>query len=167
MASYRFRPMSAPDLPMIRQWLETPEVAQWWGNAGEQYELVSGDLAHPAMSQFIVTADDRPFAYLQCYDPTAWPEGGLGAQPAGTRGVDQFIGEPDMIGRGHGSAFIRAFVERQLAAGAPRVVTDPDPANTRAIRAYKKAGFIENCLVDTPDGRALLMICDGRRRTGE
>jgi aminoglycoside 6'-N-acetyltransferase len=37
-------------------------------------------------------------------------------------------------------------------------VTDPDPANTRAIRAYRKAGFSEQGLVDTPDGRALLMV---------
>ena len=46
-----------------------------------------------------------------------------------------------MIGHGHGSAFIRAFIERLLATGTPRVVIDPDPANARAIRAYEKAGF--------------------------
>ena len=85
-------------------------------------------------------------------------DSGLGPQPAGTRGIDQFIGEPDMIGRGHGSAFIRAFVDRLLAAGTPRVVTDPDPANTRAIRAYEKAGFRKDRFVDTPDGTALLMV---------
>jgi aminoglycoside 6'-N-acetyltransferase len=82
----------------------------------------------------------------------------LGPQPDGTRGIDQMIGEPDMIERGHGSAFIRAFIEDVLAAGAPRVVTDPDPTNARAIRCYEKAGFARDRLVDTPDGVALLMI---------
>ena len=42
--------------------------------------------------------------------------------------------------------------------GAPRVVTDPDPANLRAVRAYEKAGFGRDRMVDTPDGPALLMV---------
>jgi|SRR5579862_413255 len=155
---YQFRPMSAADLPMIRRWLETPHVAQWWHDPDEQFALLSEDLNHPAMDQFVVAADDRPFAYLQCYDPNAWPEGGLGVHPGGTRGIDQFIGEPDMIDRGHGSALIRSFVDGLLKKGTPRVVTDPDPENIRAVRAYEKAGFQKARLVDTPDGRALLMV---------
>ena len=157
-APYQFRPMSAADLPMVRRWLETPHVAQWWHDPDAQFTLVSEDLDHPAMDQFVVTADDRPFAYLQCYDPTAWSDNGLGRHPHGTRGIDQFIGEPDMIDRGHGSALIRSFVDELLKTGTPRVVTDPDPANTRAVRAYEKAGFQKIRLVDTPDGRALLMV---------
>jgi aminoglycoside 6'-N-acetyltransferase len=154
---YRFRPMSADDLPLLRRWLAMPHVAEWWGDADEQFGLVSGDLDEPAMDQFIV-ATEHPFAYLQCYDPAAWPEGGLGMHPKGTRGIDQFIGEAEMVNRGHGSAFIRAFTDGLLGAGTPRVVTDPDPRNARAIRAYEKAGFVKDNLVDTSDGIALLMV---------
>jgi aminoglycoside 6'-N-acetyltransferase len=39
-------------------------------------------------------------------------------------------------------------------------VTDPDPANTRAIKAYERAGFRRDRVVDTPDGPALLMMRD-------
>jgi aminoglycoside 6'-N-acetyltransferase len=120
---------------------------------------VSGDLGHPDMAQYIVTADAREFAYLQCYDLSAW-DTGLGPQPEGTRGLDQFIGEADMLDRGHGSAFIKAFADQLLACGTPRVVIDPDPANERAIRAYEKAGFCRDRIVDTPDGPALLMVRD-------
>lgn len=155
---YAFRTMTADDLPMIRDWLAEPHVAAWWGDPAEQFALMSGDLRHPAMSQFIVAADGRSFAYLQCYDPAAWPEGGLGVQPAGTRGIDQFIGNPTMVEQGHGSAFIRVFVERLLKNGTPRAVMDPDPNNARAIRAYEKAGFQRHGLVDTCDGPALLMV---------
>ena len=59
--------------------------------------------------------DDRPFAYLQCYQIGEWHES-FGPQPAGTRGLDQFIGEADMLGRGHGSAFVRAFIDKLLQA---------------------------------------------------
>jgi aminoglycoside 6'-N-acetyltransferase len=155
---YQFRPMTAADLPMVRGWLAAPHVVEWWGDPDEQFGLVSDDLDHPAMDQFIVAIDDRPFAYLQCYDPLAWPENGLGDHPIGTRGIDQFIGELDLLGRGHGSAFISAYTDRLLAAGAPRVLTDPDPNNLRAIRAYEKAGFRRDHIVDTPDGLALLMV---------
>jgi len=156
---YAFRPLQSADLDLIRCWLATAHVREWWGDPDEQYALVSGDLDEPAMDQFIVTAQGDEFAYLQCYDITAW-NSGFGAQPEGTRGIDLFIGEADMIGRGHGSALIGHFADERLAAGAPRIVTDPDPDNARAIRAYEKAGFTKNRVVDTPDGPALLMIRD-------
>jgi aminoglycoside 6'-N-acetyltransferase len=149
--------MTSADLPLIRRWLTQPHVREWWGDPAEQYALVSGDLDVSAMDQFMVATDGFDFAYLQCYDLTAW-NSGFGAQPKGTRGIDLFIGEPDMIARGHGSALIRAFVEDRLKHGAPRIVTDPDPLNTRAVRAYEKAGFQKAGMVDTPDGPALLMV---------
>jgi aminoglycoside 6'-N-acetyltransferase len=155
---YRFRLMRSDDFPLIKRWLAEPHVAEWWGNPNEQYELVSTDIDEPAMDQFIVAADDRPFAYIQSCDLAAWPDPAFGEQPRGARGIDQFIGEPDMIARGHGSAFIRVFVDDLLARGAPRVITDPDPMNGRAIRAYEKAGFRRDRIVDTVSGSALLMV---------
>jgi aminoglycoside 6'-N-acetyltransferase len=157
---YEFRSMTAADLPMVRRWLTEPHVVEWWGDAAEQFELVRGDLEHPGMDQLIISTDGRPFGYLQCYDLTAWPDEAFGIQPPGTHAIDQFIGEPDMIDRGHGSGFIRAFVDGVLATGAPRVLTDPDVANARAIRAYAKAGFHRDRVVNTLEGPALLMVRD-------
>ena len=159
MARYAFRDMTADDLPMIRRWLAAPHVREWWGDPVEQFALVSGDLREPAMDQYIVSSDGRAFAYLQCSDLSAW-DSGFGEQPKGTRGIDQFIGEADMVERGHGSAMIRAFVDERLRDGAPRIVTDPDPRNLRALRAYQKAGFMRVGMVDTPDGPAMLMARD-------
>ncbi|MFN4276930.1 MAG: GNAT family N-acetyltransferase [Ferrovibrio sp.] len=67
-----------------------------------------------------------------------------------------------MLGRGHGSAFIRQHVARLFAEGAPFVATDPDPDNARAIRAYQKAGFriLENEARITDWGRAQLMLAE-------
>jgi aminoglycoside 6'-N-acetyltransferase len=157
--SYEFRPMTHSDLPLIKRWLETPHVSEWWHDPSDQFELVSGDLDHPNVAQFIVRTNERPFAYLQCYRLSDW-NNGFGPQPDGTRGIDQFIGEADMIGRGHGSAFVRTFADKLLAGGTPRVVLDPEPDNARAIRAYEKAGFVRDRIVDTPDGPALLMWRD-------
>jgi aminoglycoside 6'-N-acetyltransferase len=162
MTSYTFRAMPRADLPVIERWLVAPEVMRWWGEPDEQYELVSGDLDHPDMDQFIVSLEGRPFAYIQCYRLSAWNQG-FGEHPPETRGIDQFIGEPDMLGCGHGPEFIRQFVDELLQKGTPRVVTDADPTNGRAVRAYEKAGFERLGLVETPDGTALFMM---RQRCG-
>lgn len=155
-AAYRFRSMAAQDLAMVRAWQAAPHVQEWWDD--DPITLASED--EPEVDQYVVAVGGRPFAYLQCYLQSAYPENGLGTHPAGTRGIDQFIGVPDMVGRGHGSAFIRAFVDGLLADGVPRVIVDPCLLNARAIRAYVKAGFHSEREVDTPDGRALLMIRD-------
>src|ERR1700733_8319874 len=97
---YVFRPMSVGDLSTIRSWLETPEVMRRWGQPDEQYALVRGGLAHPDMDQFIVTLDDCPFAHNQCY-PLGTYNQGLRSHPPETRGIDQFFGISDFIGRGH------------------------------------------------------------------
>ena len=155
-AVYHFRPMSEPDLPTVRAWQAAPHVRQWWDD--KPLTLASED--EPATKQYIVAIDGQSFAYLQCYLQSAYPHNGLGTHPPGTRGIDQFIGEPDMVGRGHGSALVRAFVDGLVTAGVPRVITDPALANARAIAAYVKAGFRREREVDTPDGRALLMVRD-------
>ncbi|QOZ06241.1 GNAT family N-acetyltransferase [Bradyrhizobium sp. CCBAU 51765] len=156
--NYTFRPMTMADMPLIRRWLHESHVAEWWHDP-ETLEFVGGDLAHPDLAQFIVSLGDRSFAYLQCYQIGQWHLS-FGPQPVGTRGLDQFIGESDMLGCGHGSAFIRSFIDQLFARGVPRIVLDPNPANARAIRAYEKAGFVPQHVIVTPDGPALLMTRD-------
>ena len=125
--TYRFRPLSISDLPLVGQWLSHPHVAEWWGDPVPALAAIKDHLADPAMNLFIVSFGDMPIGYKQSYDPHAERDHPLHDQPMGTLGIDQFIGEPALIGRGHGSAFIRAFVEQSFAAGVPRVVTDPNP----------------------------------------
>jgi aminoglycoside 6'-N-acetyltransferase len=155
---YEFRPLAVEDLPLVGRWLKQPHVAQWWPD-DTQLQRIRAHIDDPAIDALLVHADDRPIGYLQCYDPHSESDHPFRDQPAGTRGIDQFIGETGMIDRGHGSALTRRFVERLFAAGAPRVVTDPDPANARAVRSYAKAGFCSDRVVDTPWGRTLLMVC--------
>ena len=151
--TYGFRPMTSDDLPMVRAWIATPDVAPWWDGDDD---LAEG-LAASDTRQWIVSLDERPFAYIQDYDPHAWPGHHFAFLPPGSRGIDQSIGVPDLLGRGHGSAFIRAHVERLFDEGAPAVGTDPSPANPRAIRAYEKAGFVRGEARDTDWGHCLLM----------
>ena len=158
---YAFRPATSDDLPMLRRWLHTPEVVRWWGEPNTQYSLLEQDLNEPLMTMRIVTFDGHPFAYAQDYEVHSWPQAHFMGLPAGSRAIDAFIGEPRMIGRGHGSGFLRALAQRLVQQGAPLVAIDPDVENMRARRAYRSAGFQGETIVETGEGPAVLMIYRG------
>jgi aminoglycoside 6'-N-acetyltransferase len=146
------------DIPMLSAWLRTPEAARWWGDPDQQAVLLRADLSESRMAMEIVSFDRRPFAYCQHYDVHAWPQPHFAALPAGSRAIDAFIGDPGMIGRGHGAAFLKMLASRLREEGAPLVAIDPAIENGRARRAYEKAGFRVEAFVETKDGPAVLMI---------
>jgi aminoglycoside 6'-N-acetyltransferase len=156
--TYGFRRMTEADLPLLRQWLQTPDAAAWWGELDDEMQNLAADLQEPGMRLWIVSLNETPFAFLQDYDPHAWADHPFNDLPQGTRGIDQTIGVPEMIGKGHGSAFIAQHVQRLFAEGAAVVCTDPDPGNARAIRAYEKAGFARFEQRSTEWGDCLLML---------
>jgi aminoglycoside 6'-N-acetyltransferase len=155
-STYGFRAVTPADLPLLARWRAQPHVRQWWGPP--EVEEAAETLTDLRVAMWIVEHDGRPLAYAQDYSPHDWADHPFAHLPAGSRGIDQYIGEPHMLDRGHGSAFIRPHVERLFDEGAPAVGTDPHPDNARAIRAYEKAGFsTASEPLDTPWGRALLM----------
>jgi aminoglycoside 6'-N-acetyltransferase len=155
---YGFRPATLADMPMLREWLGTPEAMRWWGDPAEQEALLCEDLDNPLMTMRIVSYDGRAFAYAQDYAVDSWPQPHFGGLPPGTRAIDTFIGVPEMIGRGYGSGYLRLRAEQLMSDGAPLIAIDPDVANLRAQRAYEKAGFQRGAIVETTEGPAVLML---------
>ena len=153
---YSFRPVTEADFPLLDRWRASPHVARWWGPP--EVEDAADSFADPRIAMWIVAHGGRPIGYAQDYSPHDWDDHPFGHLPPGARGIDQYIGEPDMLGQGHGSAFVRDHCDRLFAAGAPAIGTDPHPDNGRAIRAYEKAGFrVASAPLDTFWGRAILM----------
>jgi aminoglycoside 6'-N-acetyltransferase len=160
-AAYIIRPVVAADLPLIARWREAPHVRRWWGDPDLE-ALSREDLGDPRIAYSIVALEGRPFAFVQDYDVHAWPEHHFGHLPAGARGLDLYIGEPDLLHGGHGPRLLRQHVDTLFASGAPAAGIDPHPDNAAAIRAFEKAGFtIVGGPVDTRWNRAILMT---RRR---
>jgi aminoglycoside 6'-N-acetyltransferase len=158
---YAFRPAARGDLPLLRAWLRTPEIVRWWGDPREQAALLEEDLDEPRMVMKIVTYLGQPFAYAQHYPLDVWPQPHFARLPPGARAIDTFIGAPDMIGRGHGSAYLRLLAMQLLADGASTVAIDPAAENFRACRAYEKAGFRRQAVVETAGGPAIVMVFEG------
>ena len=162
-SAYSFRRATEKDLPLLRRWLNAPEVRRWWGNPSEQFELLRADLNEPLMTMRIVSLGGRPFAYAQDYEVHAWPQPHLAHLPKGSRAIDSFIGWPSLIGRGHGQTYLRLLAERLCAEGAPLVAIDPAEENLRARRAYEKARFRLETMVVTEAGQAALMVFEPQR----
>jgi len=139
------------DLPLVRTWLLRPHVQQWFDDVPtDRYPddaIVERRLAMSGQDptdHFIIVLDGRPIGDIQSYRIDDHPE--YAAQIAVGRpavGIDLFIGEPEIIGRGHGPALIRAFLGDVAFPryGVDLCVIGPTRSNTAAIRAYEKAGF--------------------------
>ena len=161
-----FRPLRPADLPTLHEWLIRPHVAEWWQptpSLAELEEEYAGRFAGTSdVKPYIALADGSPIGYIQSYTAMGSGEGWWAdEQDPGVRGIDQFLANADDLGRGLGSLMVRTFVAELFAdPEVTKVQTDPSPQNRRAIRAYEKAGFRPLGEIDTPDGRALLMICE-------
>lgn len=116
---YGFRAVTEDDLPMIAQWLDEPHLAQWWGDPHKALAEIKDAMEDVATEPLIIELDGEPIGYLQSYDPHLEDDHPYQDQPTGTLGIDLSIGKPDLVGKGHGSAIVRQFVDELFAEGRP------------------------------------------------
>ncbi len=149
------------DVPLLHGWLNRPHVAERWDNATTLSEVETKYRAHlesTSVFPFVVELNGKPIGFIQSYNANTVGDGWWEKEPPGTWGVDQYLGEESLLGKGVGSQFIRIFTDDLLnKSQVKRVITDPAPDNKRAIRAYEKAGFVGIGNIQTPDGQAFLM----------
>ena len=139
--SVRLAPYSASEhRSQVQGWLARPHVARWWGDPDEAMEFID---QHAIDEQAVIMVDDDPVGYI------AWqqiPEdereaANLSDLPEGHVDIDLFIGEPRFLARGFGSAALRLVVAQLEGRGVPSIGLAAASDNTRALRAYEKAGF--------------------------
>lgn len=160
-ATYVFRAVRHEDFPCLAHWLSEPHVARWWDAADVELPAIALSM-ESAVPPMIVEWEGRPVAYLQTYDPHREADHPYRDQPKGTHGIDMAIGSPEDIGRGHGGRIVASLAARLFAAGTKRIIADPHPENTRAIRAYEKAGFRRLDQRHSLYGPAQLMALDAQ-----
>lgn len=157
-----FARFGEPDAPLMLDWLRRPHVAEWWHDPPTLEEIIHEYVSEPQVDAYVVHLDGRPIGFIQAYVAAMagdgwWPD----ITDPGVVGIDQFIGDADVLNRGVGTAMVTAFVERLLARpGVTMLQVDPSPDNARAIRSYEKVGFRARSVIDTPDGPALYMTLE-------
>ncbi len=141
---------------MLGHWRSLPHVSRWWGDPA--VEPADETFRDPRIAMWIAEMEGRPFAFIQDYDVHAWSPHHFDYLPAGSRGMDMYIGAPDMLGLGHGSRLVRQHVDHLFSLGALAVGIDPHPDNVAALRAFEKAGFaVAGGPLHTRWNRAILM----------
>ncbi len=118
---------------MLTRWLAEPHVREWWGNADEELALIETDLDDSPIEIRMVAADGARFAYVQDYSAHHWP-------------MPQY------------AAFATGARAGALRDRFPAVLVDPDPENTRAVRAYSAAGFAPRFTALCEDGDPVLVM---------
>jgi aminoglycoside 6'-N-acetyltransferase len=140
---------------MARAWFSDPEVYRYWGGEPLSEREVERNFfggRDDDVACLIVEADARPAGYIQVWS-------------AGERsgGIDIVL-LPDARGRALGVDAVRTLANwLRCDRHWDRITVDPLVTNSRAIRAFEKAGFVkESDLPDAPDGPSLLMVfCGG------
>jgi aminoglycoside 6'-N-acetyltransferase len=157
------------DYDLIVRWRAQPHVHEWWepDNPAPDLEEVRASYGarargHDPTTSCIIELDGAPIGYLQFYRWLAWPEEAEALEvdaDEDTFGVDLFIGEPDLIGRGIGTRVVSLICEHlERDRGATAVALTTESTNLRAQRAYEKAGFRKMRQVldtDTRGGRPI------------
>lgn len=141
-----FRPLAEGDLPLVETWLRREHVARWWRDdlARQIAELGAGIAGDDAAEYFLIGLEGRSIGLIQTYlasDHPAW-DAVVRVGP-GVAGVDLFVGEPELIGRGLGPRVLAEFVRDVVFAdpAVTAVVATVEEPNRRSWRAFEKAGF--------------------------
>ena len=168
----------ADDHARIVAWRNSPHVREWWDpderpltpEAAQEEFAENLHEEHPTIACIIELAGE-PVGFIQFYpwdaEATYLAEIGL-TVPQGSWGLDIFIGDPGLAGRGIGSRAVRMLSDHLFAAeSATAVALITEATNARAHAAYRRAGmhvsgepFLDT---DTRDGQrveSILMIRD-------
>lgn len=137
------RPAADADAPLLAAWHADPEVSRYWDDETFTVDEMLERLHRDDVDAWIVEADGEPVGYLQSWWEDDSPRRG---------GLDGFL-VPAARGRGIMPAAARMLAERLLDEGWAHVTVDPYRWNDRAIRAWAKAGFVE----ESRDDRVVLM----------
>ncbi|MFE2560595.1 GNAT family N-acetyltransferase [Streptomyces sp. NPDC059352] len=148
-----WRRLGESDFPRVGRWLAEPHVARWW-NHETSPEAVARDFGPAARGEepsedLLVMVDGRPIGLVQRCRFADYPEYVAELAdadvevPDGAMSIDYLIGDPRMVGRGHGARMIRAIVGATWTdhPDATAIVVPVHAANRASWRALEKAGL--------------------------
>jgi len=146
-----FRPVLSEDLPLLADWMARPHWREWWGDPEQELDKIRKKIeGRDTTKPFIFQIDGRDAGYIQVWYVKDQQEADVVAAypwmvllPMEAVGVDLSIADASQLSKGHGTKVLQAFVGKLRREGYNRIVIDPDPANRRAVKAYRKAGFKE------------------------
>ncbi len=136
------------DIPLMVKWLNDEKVLEFYEESPSNLDRVINKYGPRIEGKHyvipcIVEYNNQPIGYIQYYKIQ---ENELKKYdyPVNQNiyGIDQFIGEPNLRGKGIGSSMIRMMLDYlHHHKGVSKIVLEVKNNNNRAISSYKKCGF--------------------------
>lgn len=154
MDDLNLRPMARHDFSHMSRWLAAPHVARWWlcpsdlGYIEENYG--PGIDGTEAVEYLVIELNGAPVGMVERYrvcDHAEWQAAmhflAPAWDPAEGAGIDYFIGEEGLTGKGLGPRVIARAAQGAFERypEAAFVVAAPQQANRPSWRALERAGF--------------------------
>lgn len=148
------------DLDLVFRWVTEPR-ARFWGmtghsreQVGEIYRFIDGLASHHA---YLMYVDDEPVGIFQTYEPDEDPLGEHYPVRNGDIGIHLFLAPAPRPVTGFTDAVAAAYTRHLFDDPArQRIVIEPDVRNDRALRRWKRLGFIFDNQLELADKRAQL-----------
>ncbi|MCD2195532.1 acetyltransferase [Actinomycetospora endophytica] len=148
-----FRPVTRDDFGLIGHWLAQAHVARWWAHETGP-EAVERDFGPTVRGEepnedLIALDDGRPLGLCQRSFWASYPDevaefAPFLLVPPDAMTIDYLVGDPADVGRGRGSALVRALADDTLA-GHPtcgQLLVPVAAGNVASQRVLEKAGFV-------------------------
>jgi aminoglycoside 6'-N-acetyltransferase len=158
---FSFHLIGEEDMSLLLVWLNKPHIKKWWRYPDETIDDVKRE--NDPTSYYIATLNKKPIGFIQSYNVEDYPEHAEYINLDKAIGVDLFIGEENLIGKGYGPILLKQFVEKVIRKqydGAKYVVADPEVLNKASIRAFEKAGYTKGKIVPGKYGPEQLMMLE-------
>ncbi len=151
-ATITFERLGREHFELLGRWLAEPHVARWWNHdpSPEAIEDNFGDTIdgiEPA-EDYIALVDGQPLGVIQFCLFHDFPEyvaemADVYPVDIDAATIDYFIGDPDAVGKGWGTAMIQQFVARiwREEPDVGHVVVPVNSANVASWKALLNAGF--------------------------
>jgi len=156
-----FIPFEESHLPLLINWLKQEHVKKYWKeseNEDEVRDKYLRKLRKRYINPQVILFEHRAIGYIQSYEACKIGGGWWKKIGPDVFGIDQLIGDPELIGKGIGPKVIAKFIDKlKSQESVKEFIVDPDPLNKRAIRSFEKVGFVKSEVIVTPSGKALLM----------
>ena len=151
-----FRPLRRADFPMLARWQASPHVARWWKEPADLATIATKYTptveGRDPTEVFVIELEGAPVGIIQRYLMADYPDWAAAIGFGNAAGIDYYLGEAELTGKGTGSRVIAGFAAETLARypQVPVVVAAPQQDNVASWRALEKAGF-ERLWAGRPD----------------
>src|SRR5690606_7343483 len=141
--SIHLRPATVDDAPLLRRWDGQPHVIAAKSDEDWHWET---ELANRSdwRESLIAEVDGRPIGFVDIIDAAREETHYWGDVPEGLRAIDIWIGEPEYLGRGYGTAMMQCALERCFADPSVTAVLI-DRKSTRLNSSHVKNSYAVFC----------------------